>query len=164
MAHTLDVLRYANAKGIPGEVRLVFGQPGETRETAAETIGVLGELSASLPNASTALRGEPWAYFPGGAPGVEIDAAERRFGTFIAHPEWWKEATPSFTAATAVRPSASLSDLEPGDDGYWRPGFEEVAAELEAKLTAEARRYARSHESVGSAAADVPHGFYHPER
>jgi hypothetical protein len=164
VAHTLDVLRYANAKGIPGEVRLVFGQPGETRETAAETIGVLGELSASLPNASTALRGEPWAYFPGGAPGVEIDAAERRFGTFDAHPEWWKEATPSFPAATAVRPSASLSDLEPGDDGYWRPGFEEVAAVLEAKLTAEARRYARSHESVGSAAADVPHGFYHPDR
>jgi radical SAM superfamily enzyme YgiQ (UPF0313 family) len=161
---TLDVLRYANAKGIPGEVRLVFGQPGETRETAAETIAVLRELSGSLPNASTALRGEPWAYFPGGAPGVEADAAERRFGAFIARPEWWKEATPSFVAATAVRPSASLSDLEPGDAAYWRPAFDEVAAGLEDKLTAEARRYVRSHESVGSAAADVPHGFYHPER
>ena len=162
--HALDVVRYANAKGIPGEVRLVFGQPGETRETAAETIGALRELADSLPNASTALTGEPWAYFPGGAPGVEIDAAERRFGAFIAHPEWWKETLSSRPAATAVRPSGSLADLEPGDDGYWRPAFDEVADRLQSKLTAEARRYARSHESVGSGASDVPHGFWHPER
>ena len=162
--HTLDVLRYANAKGIPGEVRLVFGQPGETRETAAETIGVLGELSARCPTPRRRCAASPGRTSPAALPASRPTPPERRFGTLVARPEWWKEATPSFPAATAVCASESLGDLEPGDDAYWRPAFDEVAAGLEAKLTAEARRYARSHESVGSAATDVPHGFYHAER
>lgn len=162
--HALDVARYANAKGIPGELRVVFNQPGETRATAAETLDRLEELVDSLPNASLALRATAWSYFPDGAPGVSAEAAASRFGAVIAHPEWWKETVSSREAATAVVPSRDLAGEAPGSDACWRPRFDAMAAKLHAKLTAESKRLARSHESVGSAAEDVPHGFWHSTR
>jgi len=160
----LDLLRYANAKGVPAEVDLVFGQPGETRATAAETLDTLEELAGSFPNTSLQLAARPWAYVPFGDAETDVESPARRFGTRIVHPEWWKEETPSFAAAHAVVPSAELADLPPGDTSYWRPRFAAVAAALAAKLTAEARRGLRSHESVGSAATDVPHGFWREPR
>ena len=162
--HALDIARYANAKGLPGELRVVFGQPGETRATAAETLDRLEELVDSLPNASLARRATSWAYFPDGAPGVSAEAAASRFGAVIAHPEWWKETVSSREAATAVVPSRDLAGEAPGSDAYRRARFDAIAAKLEAKLTAESKRLARSHESVGSAAEDVPHGFWHSTR
>jgi len=162
--HALDIARYANAKGVPGDLNVVFGQPGETRATAAETIERLEELMDGLPNASLALRAKSWAYFPDGAPGVSAEAAAERFGAQIVHPEWWKEAAPYGEAAMAVVPSRDLADEAPGSDAYWRPRFTALAAKVEAKLTADAKRLARSHESVGSAAEDVPHGYWHSTR
>ena len=158
--HALDLLGYANAKGVPTSVGLVFNQPGETVETAAQTIAVLRDFAQAVPNTSIRLRAESWAYFPFGEPVADIDAPASRFGTVIMHPEWWKEPIPSEAAAKAVLASTELGGRQPGDESYWRPKFAEVAQLLESKLTAEARRGYRSHESVGSAATGVPNGWW----
>jgi len=160
----LDLIRYANAKGVPAELDLVFGQPGETRATAAETLDTLEELIGSFPNTSLRPVARAWAYVPFGDVETDVKAPARRFGTAIVHPEWWKDDVPSFAAAHAVVPSADLLDLPPGDDSYWRPRFEAVAAAFAAKLTQEARRGLRSHEGVGSMADHVPHGFWREPR
>ena len=160
----LELLRYANAKGVPAEIDLVFGQPGETRATAAETLDELASLIASFPNTSLRVSATAWAYEPFAAPEVDIESPAVRFGTRFADAEWWKEPQDSAALARAVVPSADLADLAPGDDSYWRPRFDEIAAAFGAKLTAEARRNLRSHESVGSAAEDVPHGFWREPR
>jgi hypothetical protein len=164
LEQTLDLLRYANAKGVPAEIDLVFGQPGETRQTAAETLAALAALIDSFPNTSFRLAATPWAYFPASSPEVDIEAPARRFGARIESPEWWKDPEPSLKRAQAVVPSRDLNDLAPGDDSYWRPGFEQAREEFAAKLTSAARSGLRSHESVGSSAADVPHGFYREPR
>jgi hypothetical protein len=156
----LDLMTYANAKGIPTTVRLAFNQPGETRETAAETLAALEQFIAGLPNSSLRLQADSWAFFPSESPAADVEPAARRFGTVVAQPEWWKEPVPSAAVATAVVASRELADLAPGDDSYWRPRFEQVAAALEEKLTAASRHGQRSHESVGSAATDVPHGWW----
>jgi hypothetical protein len=156
----MDLMTYANAKGIPTTVRLAFNQPGETRETAAETLAALEQFVAGLPNSSLRLQADSWAFFPSESSEADVEPAARRFGTVIAQPEWWKEPVPSAAAATAVVASRELADLAPGDDSYWRPRFAQVAAALEEKLTAASRHGQRSHESVGSAATDVPHGWW----
>jgi hypothetical protein len=158
--HTLDLLGYANAKGVRTSVGLVFNQPGETAETAAETIAALREFAQAAPNTSVSLRAESWAYFPFGEPAADIDAPASRFGTVIMHPQWWKQPVPSEAAAKSVLASTELGGHQPGDESYWHPQFTEVAQLLESKLTAEARRGQRSHESVGSAATGVPNGWW----
>jgi len=159
VAHAIDLLTYANAKGIVTVVSLTFNRPGETEATAAETLDELETLIAALPNTSLRLQASSWAYQPSGDLEADLETPRRRFGTEVVHPEWWREPLPSREAATAVVASAELAGRPPGDDGYWRPRFDELAARLEAKLTAEARRGLRSHESVGSEAYGVPHGW-----
>lgn len=158
--NTLDLLRYANAKGIAGEISLVFNQPGETVETAAETLDRLEEFYESVPNASLKTVASAWAYYPYGDAEADIAVPYERYGTRIIHPEWWREGIPSEKAATAVVASREMENREPGDDGYWRPRFDAIAERAGKKLTPEARRGLRSHEWEGSLASGVPHGFW----
>jgi len=158
--HALDLLRYANAKGVVTAASFTFNQPGETAGTAAETLDVLERFVDAAPNASVSLQAESWAYLPAGEPAADLDAPASRYGTRVARPEWWKESVPSGAAAKAVVASRELSDRPPGDEGHWRPRFEELRRFMAAKLTAESRRGRRSHESVGSEAYGVPHGWW----
>jgi hypothetical protein len=158
--HTLELLEYLGAKGVATHARFEFNQPGETEETAAETLDALERFVAAVPNTSVTIDAQPWAYQPISEPEADVRAPASRFGTRIEHPEWWKEHADSRTLATAVVASAELASRAPGDDGYWRPRFEELQQALDAKLTAKARRGLRSHETVGSAAYGVPHGWW----
>jgi radical SAM superfamily enzyme YgiQ (UPF0313 family) len=156
----LDLMTYANAKGIPGLITVVFNRPGETRETADETLDRLEAYVAAQPNASLRLAATTWAYMPYADESTDIDFPAERYGTRYMHAEWWREGIPFERAARAVIASSDLSDLEPGDDSYWRPRFDALAEEIGRKLTQEAQRGVRSHEAVSSGAADVPHGFW----
>lgn len=158
--HTLDLLRYANAKGLATVASFTFNQPGETRETAAETLDALERFVDAVPNTSLRLQAQPWAYLPAGEPAADGDAPAQRFGTRIVNQAWWKEAVEAQPAATAVVASRELADLPPGDESYWRPRFEDLRGRLEARLTYEARHGLRSHETVGSEAEGVPHGWW----
>ncbi len=159
VAHALDVLTYANAKGVLTLAEFTFGRPGETEETVAETLERLEDLVATLPNTTLRLQASSWAFQPSGDPEADIEAPRRRFGTEVLHPEWWKEPVPSRAAATAVVASAELAGRPPGDESYWRPRLDALAERFAAKLTSEARRGLRSHEAVGSEAHGVPHGW-----
>ena len=158
--HAAELLRYANAKGLLTLASFTFNQPGETRASAGETLDVLEAFVDEAPNTSVYVQAQSWAFLPAGEPEADIEAPASRFGTRIAYPEWWKGEAPAEAAAKAVVASHELADLAPGDESYWRPRFEELRGRLEAKLTAEARHGRRSHESVGSAAAGVPHGWW----
>jgi hypothetical protein len=160
VAHALELLEYLSAKGVATRARFEFGRPGETEETAAETLDALERFTAAVPNTSVTLDAQAWAYLPTGEEEADVDAPAYRFGTRIEHPEWWKERLDAHPAATAVVASSELAALAPGDDSYWRPRFEELREALAGKLTADARRGLRSHEAVGSAAYGVPHGWW----
>jgi len=158
--HALDLLEYLGAKGVATHARFEFNQPGETEETAEETLAALERLVSTVPNTSVTIDAQTWAFLPLSEPDADVDAPVSRFGTHIEHPEWWRERADSRTLATAVVASADLAGRPAGDESYWRPRFEEVQAAFDAKLTAKARRGLRSHETVGSAAYGVPHGWW----
>ena len=158
--HALYVLGYANAKGLVTAASFTFNQPGEDEASATATLDALERFVDEAPNASVTLQAESWGYLPAGEPAADLESPASRFGTRIARPEWWKEPVPSEAAAKAVVASAALAGREPGDESYWRPRFDELRLRLAAKLTAEARRGLRSHESVGSEAYGVPNGWW----
>lgn len=160
VAHVLDLLEYLNAKGVVTLAGFTFNQPGETLDSAAETLDALERFVAGVPNTSVSLQAQPWAFVPAGDEDADVAAPASRYGTRIEHPQWWQEREDSRTAATAVVASHELAGLLPGDESYWRPRFEELSERLAKKLTAEARRGLRSHENVGSGASGVPHGWW----
>jgi hypothetical protein len=162
--HALELLEYLGAKGVATYARLAFNQPGETEVTAAETLDALERLVASVPHTSVRVDAQTWAYQPISEEAADVDARASRFGTRIEHPEWWKEHADSRGLATAVVASEELAALPAGDESYWRPRFEHLQGALEAKLSAEARRGLRGHETVGSAAYGVPHGWWSEPR
>ena len=159
VAHAIDLLEYLNAKGVATRVSLTFNQPGETRKTAIETLDALERFVAAAPNTSVSLAARSWAYFPSHDAAADVDAPAARYGTRIVYDRWWRERGDAHAAATAVVASRDLAGLPPGDESYWRPRFEELRERLAAKLTADARRGLRSHETVGSEAYGVPHGW-----
>ena len=158
--HALDLLTYANAKGLVTVASLTFNQPGETRASATETLDALQGFVEAVPNTSVFLQAQAWAFLPAGDPAADIETPAARFGTRIARPQWWKEQVPAEAAAQEVVASHELADLPAGDQSYWRPRFDELHERLDAKLTSAARRGLRSHETVGSAASGVPHGWW----
>lgn len=160
VAHALELLEYLSAKGVVTRARLEFNQPGETEETATETLDALERFVTAAPNTSVTIDAQAWAFLPASEQDADVAAPASRFGTRIGHPEWWKEHTDAQTAATAVVPSHELAGRTPGDEDYWRPRFEQLREALAAKLTADARRGLRSHETVGSGAYGVPHGWW----
>jgi hypothetical protein len=160
VAHAAELLEYLSAKGVSTRARFEFNRPGETEQSAAETLDALERFVMGVPNTTVTIEARPWAYLPAGEEGADVDAPASRFGTRIEHPEWWKERTDAHDAATAVVASSELSLRPAGEDGYWRPRFEELREALAAKLTAGARRALRSHETVGSSAYGVPHGWW----
>jgi hypothetical protein len=160
VAHALELLEYASAKGVVTRARFEFNQPGETEESAGETLDALERFIIAVPSTSVTIDAQPWAFLPIAEEGADVEAPASRFGTRIEHPEWWKERTDAHLAATAVVASHELAERAPGDDAYWRPRFEELRQALDAKLTAEARRASRSRETVGAGAYGVPHGWW----
>ena len=93
--------------------RFEFNQPGETEESAAETLDALERLVADVPNTSLTIEAQAWAYLPTSEEGADVDAPASRFGTRIEHPEWWKERTDAHAAATAVVASHELAGRRP---------------------------------------------------
>lgn len=160
VTHALELLEYLSAKGVVTRARFEFNQPGETEESAAETLDALERFVASVPNTSVTIDAQAWAFLPIHEEGADVDAPASRFGTRIEHPEWWKERLDAHASATAVVASHELAGRAPGDQSYWRPRFEELREALATKLTAGARRGLRSHETIGSAAYGVPHGWW----
>ena len=111
--HALELLEYLGAKGVATHARFEFNQPGETEETAAETLDALERFAAAVPNTSVTVDAQPWAFQPISEPEADVDAPASRFGTRIEHPEWWKEHADSRTLATAVVASAELAGRPP---------------------------------------------------
>ena len=160
VAHALALLEYLNAKGVVTSARFVFNQPGETAETAGETLDALERFVTAAPASSVTIDAQAWAFMPASEDGADVTVPASRFGTRIEHPEWWREHMDAHTAATAVVASHELAGLAPGDDSYWRPRFGQLREALAAKLTADARRDLGGHETVGSEACGVPHGWW----
>jgi hypothetical protein len=160
VAHALDLLEYLSAKGVVTRARFCFNQPGETEGSAAETLDALEGFVSAVPNTSVTIEAHPWAFLPISEEEADVEAPASRFGARIEHPAWWRERVDAHAAATAVVASRELASRAPGDQSYWRPRFEELRDALSDKLTADARRGQRSHETVGSAAYGVPHGWW----
>jgi len=103
-------LRELNRRRLLTKVFLILNHPGETAETAEQTVGYFERFVAEQPELSVIVNAQPFAYFPGSDIAQRLEHYERRYGTRVAHADWWTKAGDQHELATEVRPSRELAD------------------------------------------------------
>ena len=105
-----SVLAQANDLGVFTLANVLVNHPGETPETLESTVGFLERLITEHPRTSLSLAAARYSYFPGSDVERMRSSYERRFGTLIRSPEWWKAAEPQAGLSQAVQASRELTD------------------------------------------------------
>jgi radical SAM superfamily enzyme YgiQ (UPF0313 family) len=103
-------LREIVTRGMPSKAFLIFHHPGETPDTAEETIGYFERLVDEAPKSGLIVGGQPYAYFPGSHVAEHLEEYERLYGTRVAHPAWWRGPGAHHELAIDVVPSREIPD------------------------------------------------------
>lgn len=112
LARAQETLRHADAIDLPHLLYLLFNHPGETPATAAETVRFVEELAAGPGPLSGMAAGQSFFFLPGTDAYRRLAAHERRWGTKVRHPTWWREPADQYRLATEVLPSAAFGGRE----------------------------------------------------
>lgn len=94
----------AEACGMPWGANLIAGHPGETLETLSRSATSFGDLVHSLRRPTGFLCVDPYRYYPGSGVHQHIAEYERRYGTRVLVPDWWRRDNPT---ADSMRVDAS---------------------------------------------------------
>lgn len=101
-------LEEVNRRRILAKAYLIFNHPGETRETAEETVGYFERFVAD--HDTLTLIANMWEFrlYPGTDTAVRRTYYQETYGTDFPHPEWWKERRPQLDLAVARRDDRAL--------------------------------------------------------
>jgi radical SAM superfamily enzyme YgiQ (UPF0313 family) len=126
-----EIIRHANAIDLFHDTYVLFNFPGETPETARETMSFVEGLLADAGPASGWVSSQSFFILPGTETWRRMDEYRAMFGTEIRHPHWWRETEDHNLLATDVLPSrdylgreSELRDFKKWQDGVnvarWR--------------------------------------------
>ncbi len=128
-----DAITYMNKKEIAYTLFLIFNHPGETCKTYNETIQFLKSLISSQSKISGCIQAQNYAFFPGSHVHMHLKDYEKKYGTVIAHKEWWKLRGSHSKLARTVIPSRDLLDRF-SDLNYWRNEIADLNQECLTKM------------------------------
>jgi hypothetical protein len=103
-----EALRAVNDRRQLAKIYLVFNHPGETHETAAETVAWVERFVDTQEHLSLVFNAQSYAFFPGSEVAMRLRHYEAAYGTRVAHPEWWHESGDHHQLAIDVRGSAGM--------------------------------------------------------
>lgn len=112
LKHARQILRHADAIGMPHLIYLLFNYPGETPETMQATMDFVGRLVDETGPVSGMVASQNFYILPGTQVVRELDTAEAQFGTRVAHPIWWTEPRNHHELATENLPSREFEGHE----------------------------------------------------
>ena len=81
--------RLSQRHGLNWATNVIVGHPGETPDTAAETLAFVRELFLSGPSSHGWLSVDPFRLYPGSQVHEQQDHYAQRYGTRFYHPTWW---------------------------------------------------------------------------
>ena len=108
-----ETLQAVNDRGLLAKIYLVFNHPGETRETAAETVEWVERFVDSHDHLSLVFNAQSYAFFPGSEVALRRRHFETTYGARVAHPEWWREAGNHHQLAIDIRGSVEMESGTP---------------------------------------------------
>jgi radical SAM superfamily enzyme YgiQ (UPF0313 family) len=107
-----ELFAHANAIGLHHGIYIVFNFPGETPETVRETQAWLEAVGAGTGPLAGWLSCQTFFMLPGTPAWHRMAENARRFGTEVAHPDWWRREGDHYALATAILPSAAWRGRE----------------------------------------------------
>ena len=106
-------LREVNRQRVLAKVFLLLNHPGETPETAEQTVGYFERLVDELDKVTTIVNTSVFHYYPGTDTALRRAHYESTYGARFANLEWYKQRGPQFPLSQAQRASAELDDIGP---------------------------------------------------
>jgi radical SAM superfamily enzyme YgiQ (UPF0313 family) len=129
----INTLSYMNAREIPYTIYLVFNHPGETFSTYSQTIAFLRNFISSQKSMSGYIVAQNYAFFPGSHTFNHLQDHARRYGTVVAHPQWWKEKQDHARIAKEIIASKHLSQKTSGGN-FWEKDILDLNHQLFEKM------------------------------
>lgn len=99
----------SQAHGLNWAVNVIVGHPGETPQTAQETLDFVTQLFRRSPTTRGFLSIDPFRLYPGSYVHETMDAWEDRYGARFHHRDWWRAWYDHGYLAQHLEPSSSLS-------------------------------------------------------
>jgi radical SAM superfamily enzyme YgiQ (UPF0313 family) len=117
-----EIIAHANAIELCHDTYVLFNFPGETPETARETMDFVESLAAGSGHTSGWVSSQSFFILPGTESYRRMDEYRVAFGTEIRHPAWWRETEDHNRLATDVLPSHAYRgrEHELGDFKTWQ--------------------------------------------
>jgi radical SAM superfamily enzyme YgiQ (UPF0313 family) len=113
-----EILRHADAIGMPHLIYLLFNFPGETPATTRETMDFVEALVDEGGPVSGLACAQSFFILPGTGAYRHLDAYETELGTEVRHPTWWRERGNQHALATDILPSAAFAGHEEALDQW----------------------------------------------
>jgi len=107
------MLHEVNRRGILAKVFLILNHPGETVETAEETVSYFERFVAEHDRITLVINTEFFHYYVGTDTALRHEHYERTYGTRFSHTEWHKERRPQFELSRDQQASSSMVDIRP---------------------------------------------------
>ncbi len=94
-------LRELNDRRLLTRTTLILNHPGETAETAEETVSYFERFATDDESLTVIPTMGLFRYYPGADTAIRREYYEHTYGTRFLHPEWWKERRPQLELAVA---------------------------------------------------------------
>ncbi len=120
-----EIIKHANSIELFHDTYVLFNFPGETPETARETMDFVEELAGNEGPASGWVSSQSFFILPGTETYMRMNEYRAAYGTEIRHPGWWRESQDHNTLATDVLPSHAYRgrENELRDFKKWQDGI-----------------------------------------
>ena len=112
LTRSRELLRHANAIGLPHGVYLIFNFPGETPATSRQARTFIDGIGRGGGCTSGVLSAQTFFILPGTSAYSRMGENATAHGTRIRHPRWWVEAADQYELATDVLPSRAWRGRE----------------------------------------------------
>jgi len=106
-----EILREVNRRRILNKAFLLLNHPGETAETAEETVDYFERFVAEHDALTVIPNANRYKFFAGADTDLRRAHYERAYGTRFSHLEWYKERAPQLPLAEAHQASAGFTDV-----------------------------------------------------
>ena len=107
-----EIIGHANAIELPHDTYVLFNFPGETPETARESMEFVDGLAGTSGPASGWISSQTFFILPGTEVYQRMDEYRERYGTEIRNPTWWRETRDHNALATDILPSEAFRGRE----------------------------------------------------
>jgi hypothetical protein len=107
-----EIIGHANAIELAHDTYVLFNFPGETPETARESMEFVDGLAGTSGPASGWISSQTFFILPGTEVYQRMDEYRERYGTEFRNPTWWRETRDHNALATDILPSEAFRGRE----------------------------------------------------